>query len=73
MLEMECFWKICLYEEPYFLVDPHVSGNAFLWKFSQSTVVVVIGHQRILLYHQCPCMYNQSFLTTHDFLQIVGA
>ena len=36
MLEKECFWKICLYEKPYFPVDPHVSGNAFLWKFSQS-------------------------------------
>jgi hypothetical protein len=22
MLEKECFWKICLYEEPYFPVDP---------------------------------------------------
>jgi hypothetical protein len=60
-----------VYEESYFPVDPHVSGNAFLWKFSPSTVVVVIGHQRILLCHQCPCIYNQNFLTIHYFLKIV--
>jgi hypothetical protein len=73
MLEKECFWKICLYEEPYFPFEPYVSGNAFLWKISQSTVVVVIGHQHILLCHQCPCRYNQNFLTSHYFLKIVDA
>lgn len=62
-----------MYEEPYFPVDPHVSGNAFIWKFSPSTVVVVIGHQRILLCHQCPCIYSQNFLTIHYFLKIVDA
>jgi hypothetical protein len=50
---------------------PSVSGNAFLWKFSQSTFVVGIGHQHILLCHECPCLYNQNFLTKH-FLKIVG-